>query len=136
MLAYTRQRNGWQEPKNGSNLKLGPLRVIELYTIEECAAKARVSPKTLRRDIADCKLITTMVRGCPRIAPNDWEEYLRKCRSDATVKDGKSAFNMPVVGLAELLQRDRTPRPLKRNSGSKSTIIALDERRATRSRTR
>lgn len=107
----------------------------EVFTYEECAAKARVSVKTLRRDAAEGKLITTLVRGCTRIAPNDWEEYLRKCRSAATVQDGKSAFSMVAVDLAELLQRGKTPNRSKRNSGNRSTIIALDERRATRSRT-
>ena len=39
----------------------------ELFTFEECALKGRVSVKTLKRDAAAGKLVTTRIRGRVRI---------------------------------------------------------------------
>lgn len=104
------------------------------FTFAELAARVDVSEKTLKRDAAEGKLVTTRIRGRVRIAPQDWEDYLQRCRSAATARDGKSEFSTAGVGLAKLLRLDKTPLRLKAGSASGSTIIELDERRATRSK--
>lgn len=106
------------------------------YTLQECADKVRVSVKTLQRDVAAGRLVTTRIRGRVRIAPSDWEAYLKQCRSVATVRDGKSEFSTGGAGLAKLLRLDRTPFRSRGGSGSVPQIVELDARRATASKKR
>jgi hypothetical protein len=52
----------------------------ELFSIRECAAKAKCSPKTIEREIRAGKITTTRIRGLIRVAAEDWEDYKRRCR--------------------------------------------------------
>jgi hypothetical protein len=54
--------------------------VAELLTIEQCAAKAQVSPRTLKREILAGKLKAVEEYGRWVIRPEDWENYLTSCR--------------------------------------------------------
>lgn len=110
--------------------------LAELLTVEQCADKAQVSPRTIKREILSGKLRATRVRGSVRIAPEDWGRYLEQCRSADTGQDGKSGFNTLGAELAGLLQLAPTRSTLKRGSGSGSTILALAEHPLTRSRKR
>lgn len=110
------------------------LGVKDALTFDQAAQRIGVSAKTLKRDAAAGKLVTTRIRGRVRIALPDWEEYLRQCRSVATVRDGKSGCSMVDGDLAKLLRLDRTPLNSKAAGANGSTIVALDERRATRLR--
>jgi excisionase family DNA binding protein len=108
--------------------------VNELLTIEQCAKLADVSVSTIKRDILEGKLVPTRIRGAVRIAPQDWEEYLRKCRSVPTVEAGKFGFNTLGVGLAARLASTATRRSTSGGSSSRSPIIELAARRGTPSR--
>ncbi len=108
--------------------------MTDLFTFEELADKAGVSAKTLKRDAAEGKLVTTRIRGRVRIAAPDWEEYLKRCRSAATAKDGKFAFSTGGTALAKLLRLDRTPFKSRGDCAPGSKIVALEERRHTRSK--
>jgi excisionase family DNA binding protein len=106
----------------------------EEFTIAECAAKAKVSARTIRREIADGKIRFSKVRGCIRITAEAWEEYRRQCQYVATAEDTKPAFNMPADDLAALLGLTGTPRNGKRATATGSRIVELAAHRATRSR--
>lgn len=105
-----------------------------LLTIDEAAAEAKVSPKTIERDIRAGKLSVVRIRGCVRIQREAWEEYLKQCRYVATGKDGKFDFSTQGGDLAALLLPVRTRSRLKHVSGSASTTLAQVVRLPTRSR--
>ena len=56
-----------------------------LLTIDDAAAKLRVSPRTIEREIGDGKLTVTMIRSRPRIDEADLQAYLsaQKIRKEA-----------------------------------------------------
>ena len=108
----------------------------ELYPLELCAKKADVSLATIKRDIAAGKLRPTRIRGCVKVHPRDWEEYLQKCRSVSTEKASRSAFSIPGKGLADLLGVARMLPNLSATSGTGSQIVELAAHRHTRSRKR
>ncbi len=108
----------------------------EDFTIEEAAAKLRVSPSTVKREIAEGKLVPTRYRGCTRIAPQDLEEYRKKCRSAGTAGDGKSASEASSQKSADHFGVIATLPNLNAALAKGSKIVALDERRRTRSRKR
>ena len=108
--------------------------LIDDLTVEECAASAKVSPKTIRREIKDGRLKAAPIRGCIRIRREDWEEYRRQCRSENTAEAGKFEFNTAGLDLAKLLGPGRTRSRSSASCASGSRIVSLDERRATRSR--
>lgn len=110
--------------------------VADALTFKQAADRVGVSAKTLQRDAAAGKLVTTRIRGRVRIALADWEEYLRQCRSAVTVKVGKSEFSTVAGDLAKLLRVDQTPYSSRAAGDSRSTIIALDEHRAAHSKRR
>jgi hypothetical protein len=105
-------------------------------SIEECADIARVSVSTIKRDIADGRLVATRYRGCTRIAVGDFEDYRKRCRSAGTVQAGKSVFSTMALDLPKLLGLTETPRNTRGASSKESQIIALADRRATRSKKR
>ena len=107
---------------------------MTLLTKAEAAQRAKVSEKTITREIAAGKLTPTRIRGAVRIAAEDLEEYLKKCRSAATARPGKYVCSLPGEGLAALLGIGETLRNLNVDTPSRSKIIALDERRPTGSR--
>lgn len=72
---------------------------MSLLTKAEAALLARVSEKTIAREIAAGRIPATRIRGAVRIAHADLEEYLRQCRSVATVEVGKFAYSMPAGGF-------------------------------------
>jgi excisionase family DNA binding protein len=104
----------------------------ELLTVEECAAKAKCSPRTIKRQILAGKLKATRIGSLVRIRAGDWEEYL--CRSGDTVPAGKSGFSTAGDDIARLLRLAPTRNISKQGSGSGSTIHELAERLATRSK--
>lgn len=106
----------------------------ELYTLEVCARKADVSVSTLKREIVAGRLIATRIRGTVRIAPSDWEEYTRTCRSVATAEASKFGSNTLGVGLAARLRLSRTRASSKGATATASPIIELAEQRSIRSR--
>ena len=106
----------------------------ELLTIEQCAAKAQCSPRTIKRQILAGKLKPTRIGSLVRIRAEDWEEYV--CRSGATEQAGKSGFSTLGDELAGLLRLAPTRSTSKRGSGAESTILELAGFRATRSRKR
>lgn len=113
--------------------------VTEVLTTQEAAARARVSARTLVREILDGRLATVRIRGCVRILAADLDAYLqshRQCQSDRTVAHGKSASSTRVRGLAALLRVDETRRNSSAATAPGSKIVALAERRATASRKR
>ena len=107
-----------------------------VYTIEEAANEAGVSTSTIKREIADGRLIPTRIRGCVRIAREDLEGYIKQCRSVPTEKAGKSDFSTTGDELAALLGDMLTPSSSRGEPATVSQIIALDDRRRTRSRKR
>jgi hypothetical protein len=92
--------------------------VSELLTIKECSERAKVSPRTIWREIGDGKLVAIRVRGSLRILLGDWERYLQQCRSPALGLDLKSRLTAPGGGLAVLLGVPR--RTAGRKGGSRS----------------
>ena len=94
----------------------------ELYTLEQCADKAKCHPKTLKREILRGRLKATRIGALVRIRPGDWEEYL--CRSGATEQAGKFAYSMGAGDLAKLLRLDQMPSISKRRSAGDSTTPA------------
>lgn len=94
----------------------------ELMTLDQCAAKAKCHPKTLKREILRGRLKATRIGALVRIRPGDWEEYL--CRSGATEQAGKFAYSMGAGDLAKLLQLDQMPSISRRRSGKGSTTPA------------
>lgn len=106
----------------------------EEFTIAECAAMVKVSPRTIRREIAAGKIKVTKIRSRVRIRAEDWEEYRRQCQCAVTAGDTKPEFNMPADDLADLLGLTGTRRNGKRAPGSGSRIVELAAHRATRSR--
>ena len=95
----------------------------ELYTVEECAAKAKCSPRTLKREILRGRLKATRIGTLVRIRPQDWEEYL--CQSGATEQAGKFAYSTAGNDLARRLRLDQMPYISRRRSGSASMTPAL-----------
>src|SRR5690349_17966018 len=108
--------------------------MTDLLTLEQCAARAQCSPRTIKRQILAGKLRATRIGSLVRIRAEDWEEYL--CRSGATETAGKSAFSTVGDDIVRLLQLAPTRSTSKQGSGSESTILALAGYRATRSRKR
>jgi excisionase family DNA binding protein len=106
----------------------------DLYTVEQVAAKLDVSPKTIRREIAAGKLVPTRIRSAVRIAPADFEEYKKACRSVATARDGKYDFSTGDVDLAGLLRLDQMHSSSKRHGGGRQTTPAQVVPLRTRSR--
>lgn len=53
------------------------------YTFDEAAARIGVSAKTLKRDAADGKLVTTKRGGKWYVAREEWQQYLARCRWDS-----------------------------------------------------
>lgn len=91
----------------------------ELLTLEQCAAKAKCHPKTLKREILRGRLKATRIGALVRIRPEHWEEYL--CRSGATEQAGKFAYSMGAGDLARLLRLDQMPSISRQRSGKDST---------------
>ena len=108
----------------------------ELYSLEVCAKKAGVSVSTIKRELVAGRLAATRLRGRVKIHPQDWEAYLQKCRSAGTGKDGKSGFNGEVNASADLSAAVATLPNLSAALSKGSKIVALDERRSTRSKKR
>lgn len=53
-------------------------------TVAEAAAKVGVSPKTIRREIADGKILTRRIRGCVRILDAELARYLESYEANAS----------------------------------------------------
>lgn len=105
---------------------------MSLLTVEECAAQARCSPRTIKRQILAGKLKATRIGSLVRIRADDWESYL--CRSGNTEPAGKSGFSTVGDDIARLLQLAPTRSTSKRGSGSESAILELAGFRNTRSK--
>lgn len=105
-----------------------------LLTVDDAAAEARVSPKTIERDIRAGRLAVVRIRGCVRIQRTAWEDYLKACRYVATGTDGRFDFSTAAGDLAALLLPARTRNRLRRGSGNESTTLAQVVRLPTRSR--
>ena len=108
-----------------------------VLTLHEAAARARVSIKTLGREIAAGKLSVLRIRGCTRILAADLDAYLtsaRRCLSAATAPNSRPECSSLGVGLAALLGLDGTLRSGRGATARRSTIIALDARRPTASK--
>jgi hypothetical protein len=106
----------------------------ETFPVEHYAAKAKVSPRTLRREILAGNLVATRIRGAVRISPADWEEYLKKCRSVVTEKDGRYEFSTAVVDLPVLLRLGKTRCSSRADGASKPTTGERVVRLPTQSR--
>jgi excisionase family DNA binding protein len=110
-----------------------------MLTLPDAAKLLSVSLSTVRREVADGRLRVSKIRGCIRIAPEDLEQYCREsrqCQCANMGEGGKPAFSIPDDDLARLLGIGATLRSGKRARAGGSTIVKLDERRATRSRKR
>jgi hypothetical protein len=108
----------------------------ELYSLEVCARKADVSLSTIKRDIMEGKLTPTRIRGCVKIHPQDWGRYIEECRSAGMARVGKSESGASSQKSADLSAAIGTLPNLSAALSKGSRIIALDERRSTRSRKR
>jgi excisionase family DNA binding protein len=108
--------------------------VSELYTVEECAIRAKCHPKTIKRQILAGNLKATRIGSLVRIRAGDWEEYL--CRSGDTAPAGRLASNAAAGASARLSEAVAMLPSLKDALSSGSKIIGLEERRNTRSRKR
>lgn len=81
-----------------------------LLTIDEAAAKLRVSPRTIEREIGDGKLTVTMIRSRPRIDEADLQAYLsaQKIRKEAVCLPTSAAIDgMSVLPSAANNSRRR-----------------------------
>lgn len=109
---------------------------VQVLTLSEAAAVARVSPRTLAREIAAGRLIATRVRGCVRILASDLDRYLQAqratCRSDAAAIAGRLASSTLGADLSALLPPARTRSSSSGACARASKIIELDERRGSR----
>lgn len=105
-------------------------------TLEDAAKELDVSLSTVKREIADGNLVPTHYRGCTRIAPGDLEEYRKRCRSVGTVGGGRLDSGASSRKLADLSAAIAMLPSLTDVLARESKIIALDERRTTRSRKR
>src|SRR5882672_8865283 len=106
----------------------------EDFTIDECAKMGKMSAKTIRREIRDGNLKAAPIRGCIRIAEEEWQRYRNKCQSENTAVGMKFEFSLPGSALAKLLGIAKTPSSLNESSGQGSSVVSLAERRNTRSR--
>lgn len=110
--------------------------LVRVLTLSEAAAEARVSPRTLAREIAAGRLIATRVRGCVRILASDLDSYLHaqrtSCRSDAAAIAGRLASSTLGVDLSALFPPARTRSNSSAASARASKIIELEERRGSR----
>src|SRR5438477_627963 len=98
----------------------------ELYSLDQCARKAGVSLSTIKRDVMEGRLQPTRIRGCVKIHPQDWEEYLQKCRSEGMDRVTKSESREPVNDLAALSAAVATLPNLSAALSKGSKIVALD----------
>ena len=107
--------------------------------IPAAAAEIGVSPKTLRREIAQGRLAVVRVRSRVLVLRTDLTTYLethRRCQSAATAPGGKPAFKLLASDLADLLDLGKTRSSGSGASARSSTIIALDAHRKRASKTR
>lgn len=110
-------------------------------TYAAAAELAGVSVRTIKREVADGRLVPVRIRGCVRILASDLQAYLETrrapaCPSDVTAKAGKRACSTLGVGLAELLGPGRTRSSSSAAPATGSTIVELAGHRATASRKR
>jgi excisionase family DNA binding protein len=113
----------------------------KLLTLQEVAEQLRVSPRTVKREIAAGELPTVPVRGCTRILASDLDAYLQAKRKTAcpfvpTVKAGRHAFEVVAMPLRELLGPGRTRSNSKGARAHASKIVELAEARLSRSKKR
>lgn len=106
--------------------------------VPAAALETGVSEKTLRREIAAGRLPIVRIRSRVLVLRSDLAAYLaanrRACPSAATAEPTRPAFNPPGSGLAALLHLDKTRLSGSAGHGRGSKIVALDERRPTRSK--
>lgn len=97
-----------------------------MLTLRAAAAQLAVSERTIRREIADGRLLAIRVRGCFRIRPEDLAAYLdAQCQSAKSATAGKFDCASAVASALSALYRPAPPRPMHARSKIRSVAGRL-----------
>jgi excisionase family DNA binding protein len=98
-----------------------------MLTLSEAATRLRVSPSTVRREIADGRLAAVRVRRRILVSPAAIEQYLAACPSAATATAGRSESLQEAVAALSRHFHPAPPAPTR----SRSRLRCVDGRSTT-----
>jgi excisionase family DNA binding protein len=96
---------------------------MTLLTLQEAAARCRVSVRTLEREAAEGRLAIVRIRTRRLIEPGELDRYIaasRQCQSAARATDGKSESAQALAAALSSAFRPAPPAPTRRRSKLRS----------------
>jgi excisionase family DNA binding protein len=93
-----------------------------MLTLPQAARQLAVSERTLRREIADGRLVAVRIRSAYRIRPEDLARYLEAaaCPSEKSASDGRFDCASAVASALNALYPAARPEPTRARSKIRS----------------